>query len=369
MARMDLAGADTAYSLQQVLENTGPVLALDIGSGTTDALLALPGQRPENWPKYVLPSPARRIGARIREHTHAGRSVWLYGATMGGGFADAVREQHSAGLTPAASAPAAASLHDDPAQIAAMGVRVTENCPAGHAAIHLTDYEDGFWKALLDLCGLPMPALVLAAAQDHGCHADVGNREGRFRLWEHLLLTSHGNPAQWLFTAPPTAYTRLNTLHGRTGGPVADTAAAAVLGALAVPEIARRSHRQGITVVNVGNSHTVAFLVYQERIFGVYEHHTALLSTESLLADLKDFRLGWLPDEVVRQRGGHGCIFLPPLPPEAEGFMPTFTLGPQRDILHGHAQFAAPYGDMMVAGCHGLLFGLSLAMQDERLFP
>lgn len=361
MVRADRAGTGTQPSVQNLVEKTGSVLALDIGSGTVDALLALPGQRPENWPKFVLPSPARRIGARIREHTRAGRSVWLHGATMGGGFADAVREQHSAGLTPAASAAASASLHDDPAQVAAMGVRLTEHCPAGHAAVHLADYEASFWKALLDMCGLPAPTLVLAAAQDHGRHADVGNREGRFRLWEQLLLTSHGDPARWLFTAPPAAYTRLHSLHGCTGGPVADTAAAAVLGALAVPEIARRSQRQGVTVVNAGNSHTVAFLVYRERVFGVYEHHTALLNTERLLADLKDFRLGWLPDEVIRQRGGHGCLFLPPLPPEAEGFMPTFTLGPQRDILQGHAQFVAPYGDMMVAGCHGLLFGLSLA--------
>ena len=60
-------------------------------------------------------------------------------------------------------------------------------------------------------------------------------------------------------------------------------------------------------------------------------------------------------------------MFLPPLTPEAEGFMPTFVLGPQRNILQGHAQFVAPYGDMMVAGCHGLLFGLSLALQGKRL--
>lgn len=363
MPCVELAEKGAPLPVPDLLAKTGPVLALDIGSGTVDALLALPGQKPENWPKFVLPSPARRVGAGIREQTQSGRSVWLHGTTMGGGFADAVREQHTAGLTPAASPTAAASLHDNPARVADMGVRVTEHCPPGHVPVRLADYEHGFWKALLDMCGLPMPALVLAAAQDHGVHADIGNREGRFRLWRDMLTTSRGDPARWLFNDPPLACTRLRALHECTGGPVADTAAAAVFGALAVPETARRSQRQGITVVNVGNSHVVAFLVYQKQIFGVYEQHTALLDTESLLADLKDFRLGWLPDEVVRQRGGHGCMFLPPLPPEAEGFMPTFALGPQRDMLQGHAQFVAPCGDMMVAGCHGLLFGLSLAMQ------
>lgn len=368
MPCMDFAEKDAPLRLiPDILKKTGPVLALDIGSGTVDALLALPDQRPENWPKFVLPSPARRIGALIREQTQASRSVWLYGTTMGGGFAEAVREQHAAGLTPAASPTAAASLHDDPVRVTDMGVCLTEQCPPGHVPVCLADYESGFWKALLSACGLPMPALVLAAAQDHGRHADIGNREGRFRLWREMLTASRGDPARWLFNDPPQACTRLRALHDCTGGPVADTAAAAVLGALAVPEIARRSQRQGVTVVNAGNSHTVAFLVYREQVFGVYEQHTGLLNAESLLADLKDFRLGWLPDEAVRQRGGHGCMFLPPLPPEAEGFMPTFVLGPQRNILQGHAQFVAPYGDMMVAGCHGLLFGLSLALQGKRL--
>ena len=30
------------------------------------------------------------------------------------------------------------------------------------------------------------------------------------------------------------------------------------------------------------------------------------------------------------------------------------------EMLLGHAQFIAPHGDMMIAGCHGLLHGLAL---------
>ena len=55
-----------------------------------------------------------------------------------------------------------------------------------------------------------------------------------------------------------------------------------------------------------------------------------------------------------------GCAFLAPLPPEAEGFAPTFAVGPRREMLLGHAQFIAPHGDMMISGCHGLLHGLAL---------
>ena len=85
-----------------------------------------------------------------------------------------------------------------------------------------------------------------------------------------------------------------------------------------------------------------------------------MLDTDALLFDLKEFGFGWLPDEQVRAKGGHGCAFLTPLPPEAEGFAPTFAVGPRREMLLGHAQFIAPHGDMMIAGCHGLLHGLAL---------
>lgn len=346
-------------SVARVLTATGPILSLDIGSGTQDALLALPGERAENWPRFVLPTAALGVAAAIRRHTAEKRPVWLYGLNMGGGFASAMQEQVAAGLAPAASPAAALALHDDPERVKAMGITITPACPRGYAAVALADYDSGFWNTLLRSANLPAPARVVAAVQDHGHHPE-GNRIGRFNLWRSLLAETKGDPAHWIYATPPASCTRLQALQACTGGPVADTATAAVLGALATPEAAARSHRQGITVVNVGNSHVVAFLVFKERILGVYEHHTGMLDTDALLFDLKEFGFGWLPDEQVRAKGGHGCAFLAPLPPEAEGFAPVFAVGPRRSMLQGHAQFIAPHGDMMIAGCHGLLYGLAL---------
>ena len=355
----ELSPASAGDAVARLLAAAGPILSLDIGSGTQDVLLALPGERAENWPRFVLPSPALGIADRIRRHTAAGRPVWLYGHNMGGGFAVAVQEQVAAGLAPAASPDAALALHDNPERVKAQGVSITPSCPKGYAAVPLADYEPGFWDGLLSAAGLPKPSLVVAAAQDHGHHPE-GNRVGRFNLWRALLTETQGDPARWLYDTSPTPCTRLNALQQCTGGPVADTATAAVLGALAAPEVAKRSQRQGVTVVNVGNSHVAAFLVFKGRILGVYEHHTGMLDTDALLFDLKEFGFGWLPDEQVRAKGGHGCAFLAPLPPEAEDFAPTFAVGPRREMLLGHAQFIAPHGDMMIAGCHGLLHGLAL---------
>lgn len=247
MAELSPAAAGDAVA--RLLAAAGPILSLDIGSGTQDVLLALPGERAENWPRFVLPSPALGIADRIRRHTAAGRPVWLYGHNMGGGFAVAVQEQVAAGLAPAASPDAALALHDNPERVKAQGVSITPSCPKGYAAVPLADYEPGFWDGLLSAAGLPKPSLVVAAAQDHGHHPE-GNRVGRFNLWRALLTETQGDPARWLYDTSPAPCTRLNALQRCTGGPVADTATAAVLGALAAPEVAKRSQRQGVTVVN-----------------------------------------------------------------------------------------------------------------------
>ena len=60
-----------------------------------------------------------------------------------------------------------------------------------------------------------------------------------------------------------------------------DTCAAGVRGALLDPQ-ARGHLDRGLTVVNVGNAHTFAALVRGDRLWGIYEHHTGLLSPEKL---------------------------------------------------------------------------------------
>ena len=136
---------------------------------------------------------------------------------------------------------------------------------------------------------------------------------------------------------------------------MADTGTCALLGALCVPEVMKRSWREGITIVNVGNSHTVAALVYQGQVRGIYEHHTGMRTLQEYLADLEQFRRSWLPCEEVLAHGGHGTAF-GPYCEEAGGYEPTYILGPKREFLQGQGQFLAPYGDMMLAGCFGLLW-------------
>lgn len=340
--------------IQEMLHRRGPVLCVDIGSGTQDALLARPGLEPHNWPRFVLPSPARMVAQRIRELTLLKRPVWLYGGNMGGGFGQAVREHLAAGCGVSATSAASRALHDREDVVCGMGVRLAEDCPEGHVPLFLTDYSPEFWASLLRHAGLPQPHLVLAAAQDHGEHGQ-GNRIGRMRIWQELLEKS-ASPEDWIHEAVPPLLTRLRALRDKTGGPVADTGVSILLGALSEPEVMARSFREGITVVNAGNGHTVAALVYRGIVRGIYEHHTGMRSVPELLADLEQFRKSWLPAEEVQAGGGHGTAF-GPYCEEAGGYAPTFILGPRRDMLAGQGKFLSPHGDMMQAGSFGLLWG------------
>lgn len=332
-------------------------LLLDIGSGTQDVLYFMPERKLLNCPKFVLPSPARMVGERIE--ALAGKPLWLHGSNMGGGFARTLRKHLAEGGTAASTSGAAYSLGDDLDRVQSMGVTLSDTCPEGHVPVLLTDFDAAWWDRLLQAAELPLPEMVAACAQDHGFHKDESNRRGRFRLWERFLLEAGGDPKALIYQTPPPELTRLADLQASIGGgPVADTGAAAVLGALFVPEIAALSRKRGITVVNLGNSHTVAFLIYAGRILGVYEHHTGLYSTEKLQSQLNLFRAGRLAFELVFDDRGHGCLTLD-LPAEAGDFSPTFVLGPRREMLEqADVTFPAPGGDMMLAGSFGLLGGL-----------
>ena len=300
---------------------------------------------------------AEGIYQRVRELTLLKCNVWLYGGNIGGGITQAVREHLAAGLSVASTTAASRGLHDAVEVVEGMGVQLREQCPEGYVPLFLTDYSPEFWSSLLRHACLPQPHLVAAAAQDHGVHPD-GNRHGRMQSWT-ALLTADDDPSHWIYDGEiPAPLTRLQALRDKTGGPVSDTGASALLGALSVQEVRDRSFRDGITLINVGNSHTVAALVYQCRVRGIYEHHTGMRTQEETLRDLEQFRKSWLPCEEVQASGGHGTAF-GPYCEEAGGYDATYIMGPRRDLLRGQGRFLDPYGDMMMAGCFGLLWGLA----------
>ncbi|MFP4213329.1 MAG: DUF1786 domain-containing protein [Desulfohalobiaceae bacterium] len=346
------------------------ILCLDIGSGTQDVLYFQPGRELMNCPKFILPSPARLVEQRISELTRRGRDIHLYGQTMGGGFSRALQEHIQAGLKISAQPRAASSLADDLERVRAKGVEVRESCPPGQSPLYVADFDPGFWRSFLTLAGLNYPDLILAAAQDHGFHPDSSNRRGRFRLWKDLLESTQGRMQDLLFDSVPEPMTRLQEIQSAAGNClVTDTGSAAVLGALFVPEVRELSRSKGVCVLNLGNSHAIAFLIYQDQVLAVYEHHTGMLEPKGLLQDMEKFTQGRLSEEEVFQAGGHGCYTRPELYSLQADFQAMFVLGPRRDMLRDQpVRFPAPGGDMMLAGCYGLLEGYKHKSGRQELF-
>ena len=137
---------------------------------------------------------------------------------------------------------------------------------------------------------------------------------------------------------------------------VMDTAPAAVLGATFDSRVASRER---VLIANVGNFHTLAFRLGPGGIEGVFEHHTGLLDLPHLERLVEALADGSLKHADVFDHHGHGALLYDATPlafsPGDYGLAVT---GPRRLLMEGSAlrpYFAVPFGDMMIAGCFGLL--------------
>ncbi len=141
---------------------------------------------------------------------------------------------------------------------------------------------------------------------------------------------------------------------------VMDTAPAAVLGATLDQRVAAPARK---LVANIGNFHALAFRLGPGGIEALFEHHTGMLDVARLDTLLAALAGGSLTNADVFDSMGHGALVFDaaPLALEAGEFGIAVT-GPRRAMLrdsHLRPLFAAPYGDMMIAGCLGLLLGVA----------
>jgi uncharacterized protein (DUF1786 family) len=135
-----------------------------------------------------------------------------------------------------------------------------------------------------------------------------------------------------------------------------DTAPAAVLGATFDTRLA---NRQCTMIANVGNFHTLAFRLGEAGIEAVFEHHTGLIDLPTLETLLRALADGSLRHVDVFEHHGHGALIydVRPLPLDTSDFDVAVT-GPRRSLMRGstlHTYYPAPFGDMMITGCFGLL--------------
>ncbi len=350
------------------------ILAIDVGAGTQDILLWDADQPAENSVKLVLPSWTTVLAGRVKKATREGRSIFLTGNLMGGGPIVSAMKRHLRSGYPVYVTPQAAlTIRDSLDQVRERGYTILsegEGPPADPdlMTLHTRDVDLDVLQRALDPLDVRLPGTTALAVQDHGECLEGSNRRFRFQLWQEFVENG-GRMIDLVYREPPPCYTRMLAVQRDVPGAVLmDTGPAALWGILE-DERAAAHQEKGLILVNVGNQHTLGVLLRGERILGLFEHHTVLMDPEKLQHLVDALRSGTLTNDDVYTDNGHGAYIHSDYVP-GPGFDFVAVTGPQRALAeHLGYTFAAPYGDMMLTGCFGLVAAARRLLGAQTSFP
>jgi uncharacterized protein (DUF1786 family) len=357
------------------------ILTVDIGTGTQDIFLYDSELNIENGFKLVLPSPTMMVHRHLKQSLHKRTPILLTGHQMGGGPSAWAIEEHSREGIPVYMTPdAATTLNDELEKVEALGIRiVSDDEVAGLKSkvesLEMKDFNFALISKTFNDYGVSLEDLsaIAVAVFDHGnAPAGVSDRQFRFDYLDERIREKNSLSAfAYLSGDVPQIMTRLQSVVDSAGElpcplVVMDTAPAAVLGAGFDSVVAE--HDQKI-ICNVGNFHTLAFRLGEKGIEGVFEHHTGeidLAKLEGLIRKLAD---GSLKHQDVFDDMGHGALMY------SEGMFEfgkddfdVVVTGPRRSMFADNPTlkpyFAVPFGDMMIAGCFGLLAATAEVMPE-----
>jgi uncharacterized protein (DUF1786 family) len=344
------------------------ILAIDMGTGTQDILLFDSGKPVENNLKMVLPSATEVAARRIRRATAEGNAVLLDGVNQGGGPCAWALEDHlRAGLAAFATPSAAVTFDDDIERVRHLGVTIASSDElAKHDGVHVELHDLDLAAIRTALAAFEEPGdfdgLALGCLDHGAAPPDVSDRVFRF---DHLRRTVEARNDLLAFASRgedlPEYLTRaramVSSAHGEAPVAFMDTGPAAALGAVHDPAVAEAPER---VVLNLGNMHLLGFHLQGRRIASVFEHHTGELSGPKIEEFSQQLAAGTLTNAAVFESKGHGAYHHDRslVEPRLPGMVAV--TGPQRHRLAGsplRPYFAAPFGDMMISGCFGLLRG------------
>jgi len=370
------------------------ILTVDIGTGTQDIFLYDSNLDLENGFKLVLPSPTMMVHRRLKQSLHLRTPILLTGHQMGGGpSAWAIEEYARAGIPVYMTPSAATTINDELDKVEALGIKIisedeANGLPSTVHRLELRDFDFQLISKTFADYGVSLNDLsaIAVAVFDHGnAPPGVSDRQFRFDYLDKRIREKNSLAAfAYLSTEIPEIMTRLQAVADSAGDlpcplVVMDTAPAAVLGATFDPVVAKRERK---IIVNVGNFHTLAFRLSEKGIDGVFEHHTGEIDLEKLESLLRRLADGSLKHEDVFNDMGHGALMYSHEPFElGKDEFDVVVTGPRRSLFHRqskivnrqsihpssfrlHPYFAVPFGDMMIAGCFGLLAATAEILPD-----
>lgn len=379
------------------------ILAVDIGTGTQDIFLYDSRLDIENGFKLVLPSPTMMVHRRLKQSLHLRTPILLSGHQMGGGpSAWAIEEYARAGIPVYMTPSAATTINDELDKVEGLGIKIisddeVKGLTSKVERLELKDFDFELISKTFADYGISLGDLsaVAVAVFDHGnAPAGVSDRQFRFDyLDERIRARNSLSSFAFLSSDIPRIMTRLQSVADSAGElpcplVVMDTAPAAVLGATFdtklnfhhssdsnTPLPSSLPTRKEMIVCNVGNFHTLAFRLGKKGIEGVFEHHTGEIDLPKLEGLIRKLADGSLKHQDVFDDMGHGALMYTDEVFEfGRDEFDVVVTGPRRSMfqtmddrpltinrpssmVNGHLRpyFAVPFGDMMIAGCFGLL--------------
>jgi uncharacterized protein (DUF1786 family) len=377
------------------------ILTVDIGTGTQDIFLYDSNLDIENGFKLVLPSPTMMVHRRLKQALLSRRPILLTGHQMGGGpSAWAIEECARAGIPVYMTPDAATTLNDELDKVEKLGIKIVSEDEARSLrralgkvkgskveSLELKDFDFKLISETFASFGVSLADLgaIAVAVFDHGnAPAGVSDRQFRFDYLDERIKARNSLSAfAYLSTDVPKIMTRLQSVVDSAGElpcqlVVMDTAPAAVLGANFDSVVAKRERK---IIVNVGNFHTLAFRL-GDGIEGVFEHHTGEIDLPKLENYIRALADGSLKHQDIFDDMGHGALVYGTNPFEfgkdefdivvtgpRRSLFRTVDRGPQTENYRPSSTvlrpyFATPFGDMMIAGCFGLLAAIAEIMPN-----
>jgi uncharacterized protein (DUF1786 family) len=289
---------------------------------------------------------------------------------------------------------AATTLNDELDKVEALGIKIVgddevEGLKSKIESLEMKDFDFPLISKPFSDYGVSLSDLsaIAVAVFDHGnAPAGVSDRQFRFDYLDERIREKNSLSAfAYLSSDVPKIMTRLQSVVDSAGElpcplVVMDTAPAAVLGANFDPTVAQRKQK---IICNVGNFHTLAFRLGEKGIEGVFEHHTGEIDLPKLEGLIRKLADGSLNHQDVFDDMGHGALMYSDekFEFETDDFDVVVT-GPRRSIFMDsdsllskmqeqapmfqklRPYFAVPFGDMMIAGCFGLLAATAEVMPE-----
>jgi uncharacterized protein (DUF1786 family) len=341
-----------------------PFLMIDIGAGTMDVMCYVPSERMHY--KAVVRSPVRTLAQQIESTTG---NLVVTGVEMGGGPVTAALQARAESAQVLISRSAAATIHHDPARVAAMGLEIAEDSAVqadvdrGKGThVELKDLDVKRIRQIVEGFGLKFEfEAVAVCAQDHGvAPPGVSHLDYRHQLVKTQLdRTPHAHALLHEAQKIPAAFNRLRAIADTAAQLparavyVMDSGMAAIVGASMDPTLTGKTT---FLVLDVATSHTVGAVVRQDELLGSFEYHTHDITRNRLEQLIQDLPEGRLDHAQILSEGGHGAYLRHA--PGFDSIEAIVATGPKRRLMadtHLSVTWGAPWGDNMMTGCVGLL--------------